>query len=131
MGKSKMTKHENDNKVLVLEELNALIDKRKLELSNFEDRINEAREILTSLDEVKNTFEKENEKFEELKADVRSNIRNDKEVIFRDVLQPKMEERYRNFVLDRAADRYSKLTQIELMTFVQRNAFQIMRQNAI
>jgi len=68
---------------------------------------------------------------EELKADVRSNIRNDKEVIFRDVLQPKMEERYRNFVLDRAADRYSKLTQIELMTFVQRNAFQIMRQNAI
>ncbi len=68
---------------------------------------------------------------EELNADVRSNIRNDKEVIFRDVLQPKMEERYRNFVLDRAADRYSKLTQIELMTFVQRNAFQIMRQNAI
>ena len=67
----------------------------------------------------------------ELIADVRSNINNDRETVFREVLKAKLESRYRLFILNRSADRYTKLTQEELMSFVQRNAFYLLHQNSI
>lgn len=67
----------------------------------------------------------------ELVADVRSNMNNDKETVFREVLKEKLESRYRTFVLNRSADRYTKLTQDELMAFVQRNAYTLLHQNAL
>jgi len=63
-----MTSDENKEKnSLILEEINLLVDKKKIELTNYEDQIKESGEILQSLEELKHIYDSECEKFTKIK----------------------------------------------------------------
>lgn len=62
--------------------------------------------------------------------DVRSNLDDDPQVVFEEIIKDKLDRRYTDYVIDHAADRYENLQEEELLGFVQRHAYQLLRQAA-
>ena len=67
---------------------------------------------------------------EELIMDVHSNLDADPDVIYDQILKDKLSGRYTDYVINHAADRYENLNEEDLLGFVQRNAYQLLRQAA-
>lgn len=67
---------------------------------------------------------------EELLADVWSNLDNDREVVYTDILEPKMRQCYSAFVINHAAERYLVLMNEEMLRFVNKGAYEVLRQMA-
>ncbi len=69
-------------------------------------------------------------KDDELIMDVRSNLDADPDVVYEQILKDKLSRRYTDYVIKHAADRYVNLNEEDLLGFVQRNAYQLLRQTA-
>ena len=67
---------------------------------------------------------------DELIMDVRSNLDADPDVVYEQILKDKLRRRYTDYVINHAADRYENLNEEDLLGFVQRNAYQLLRQAA-
>ncbi|MFV9614358.1 MAG: type I restriction enzyme subunit R domain-containing protein [Gammaproteobacteria bacterium] len=67
---------------------------------------------------------------DELIMDVRSNLDADSDVVYDQILKGKLSRRYTDYVIKHAADRYENLNEEDLLGFVQRNAYQLLRQAA-
>ena len=67
---------------------------------------------------------------DELIMDVHSNLNDDPAIVFEQIIKDKLFRRYTDFVISHAAERYESLQKEDLLTYVQTNAYQLLRQVA-